>query len=468
MAATATSEAHDPAEGAAPGPVTVPGARTAGAGARSGGGPDAGPGSLAGSDPDSDADPDSTAGPGGGPAPVPLWRNRDYAGWWVSSLISSLGSAMSQLAYPLLMLYATGSVARAGIVGACLNIGGLSTTLLGGALADRYSRRLLAISADIVQVVAVGSVVFAVATGHVNVVHIAAVALVQGMCNGIGGAAINPVLKRIVPESQLPALSASKQGREMIARLIGPPVGGALFSLARWIPFAGDAASFAVSALGVAAIRRPLGPDPADRAAHASTWAAIREGFAYIRTSAYLRFIVLWSALISALFGGLVLLVIALIKDRGGSPATVGVVTAGAAVGGLFGALAAPWLIKRLGTGRLVVVASWAVVAVAVGLAYAPRPWQLGLLGAGAVFLVIPLNVALEAYQLKIVPDAMLGRVSSALGFGSSCLLWTAPVSAGALADAFGASVATLVLAGALAVLALWCGWSRAIRGIGS
>src|SRR5262249_14597578 len=75
---------------------------------------------------------------------APLWRNRDYAGWWVSSLISSLGSSMSQLAYPLLMLYATGSVARAGIVGACLNIGGLSTTLLGGALADHYSRRRLA------------------------------------------------------------------------------------------------------------------------------------------------------------------------------------------------------------------------------------------------------------------------------------------------------------------------------------
>src|SRR5438445_697162 len=33
---------------------------------------------------------------------IPLWRNRDYGGWWISSLISSLGSAMSQLAYPLL------------------------------------------------------------------------------------------------------------------------------------------------------------------------------------------------------------------------------------------------------------------------------------------------------------------------------------------------------------------------------
>src|SRR5262249_18286228 len=150
----------------------------------------------------------------------------------------------------------------------------------------------------------------------------------------------------IVPAEQFQALSASKQGREMISRLAGPPLGGALFTIARWIPFLGDAISFLVSALGVAMIRQPLGPDAADRAAHASTVASMREGFAYIRTSVYLRFIIVWSALTSALLGGIVLLVIALIKERGGGPTTIGVVTALAAVGGLGGALMAPLLLK--------------------------------------------------------------------------------------------------------------------------
>jgi predicted MFS family arabinose efflux permease len=395
---------------------------------------------------------------------APLWRNRDYAGWWISSLISSLGSSMSQLAYPLLMLYTTGSVARAGIVGACLNIGGLSTTLLGGALADHYSRRRLAVGADIIQAIAVGTVVFAIAEGHVNVVHIGGVALVQGMCNGIGGAAMNPVLKRIVPPEQFPALSASKQGREMISRLAGPPMGGALFSVAKWIPFLGDAVSFLASAVGVAMIRRPLGPDAEDRAGHDSALGLVREGFAYIRTSVYLRFVVVWMALTSALLGGLVLLVIALLKERGGGPTTVGVVTALAAVGGLGGALVAPVLLKQVRNRTLVLAASWIIVPAAVGIAAAPKPWEIAAISAFLVFLIVPLTVLLESYQLRIVPDALMGRVSSALNFGSSGLLWTAPVTAGVLADNFGVPTAMLVLAGAFVCLALWCTLAPAVH----
>jgi MFS family permease len=405
----------------------------------------------------------AAAGGGAGGA-IPLRRNRDYAGWWISSLVSSLGTAMSQLAYPLLMLYATGSVARAGIVGACLNIGGLSTTLLGGALADRYPRRWLIVGADLVQAVAVTTVVVAVAQGYVNVVHIGGVALIQGMANGVSGAAMTPVLKRIVSEEQFPTLSASKQGRDMISRLAGPLLGGALFSIAKWIPFLGDAISFVVSAVGIAIVRQPLGPDADDQASETSTLGSIREGFAYIVTSVYLRFIVVWMALTSALLGGMVLLVIALIKQRGGGPTTVGVVTALAAVGGVGGALIAPQLLKRIRSRTLVLSASWTIVVATVGIAAAPRPWQIGAISAFLVFLIVPLTVLLESYQLRVVPDALMGRVSSALSFGTSGLLWTAPVTAGVLADNFGVPTAMLVLAGAFVGLALWSTLARAVR----
>ena len=48
--------------------------------------------------------------------PPSLWRSRDYLGFWTGDAISSLGSSMSAIGYPLLILFATGSVARAGIV----------------------------------------------------------------------------------------------------------------------------------------------------------------------------------------------------------------------------------------------------------------------------------------------------------------------------------------------------------------
>ena len=72
-----------------------------------------------------------------------LFRNRDYTGWWIGETVSDFGSALSTVAYPLLILAVTGSAARVGIVGAADSVGGLVTMLIGGALADRFSRRTI-------------------------------------------------------------------------------------------------------------------------------------------------------------------------------------------------------------------------------------------------------------------------------------------------------------------------------------
>ena len=440
---------------------------------------------------------------------------------------------MSQIAYPLLMLYATGSVARAGVVGACLNLGGLATTLPGGVIADRLPRRPVIIACYIGQAVGTSTVVYAVARGHVNVLHIALVALIQGMLNGISGAALAPVLRRLVHPDQFPAMSAARQGRDMGASLIGPPVGGMLFTIARWLPFLGDAVSFAVAAVGVAAIRRPLGPDrarrrrfrarsaaatelfaeparsgestkleePAERSGTGSGSGSgtgtgtdagsgtdadsyadpdadaapppagiraaageIRAGVEFIVRHPFLRFAVPWAALVNALATGLVLLVIALLKERGAGPSAIGAITSAAAVGGLLGAVCAPLLARRISGRALVLSASWAVVLASVGVAYAPKPWQIGVIGAALVFLIVPLTVVLETYELRVVPEALLGRVLSARQFAVSSLLWTSTPVAGVLADSFGAGSAVLVLAGCFGVTALWTTASRAVR----
>lgn len=49
---------------------------------------------------------------------VPLWRNRDYLLLWTGQTISNVGSSVSALAFPLLVLLVTHSAAQAGLVGA--------------------------------------------------------------------------------------------------------------------------------------------------------------------------------------------------------------------------------------------------------------------------------------------------------------------------------------------------------------
>ena len=56
--------------------------------------------------------------PGAYVLPGPLWRNRDYMTLLGTQTLSDVGSQVSQLAFPLLMLSLIGSPAQAGFLGA--------------------------------------------------------------------------------------------------------------------------------------------------------------------------------------------------------------------------------------------------------------------------------------------------------------------------------------------------------------
>src|SRR6185312_6332008 len=92
--------------------------------------------------------------------PASLWRNRDYMAWWTGETLSVFGSSMSSLAFPLLVLFTTGSAAGAGVIAAARQIGTLATTLWGGVLADRVSRKLLLVCGPLVEAVVMAVVAF--------------------------------------------------------------------------------------------------------------------------------------------------------------------------------------------------------------------------------------------------------------------------------------------------------------------
>jgi MFS family permease len=385
-----------------------------------------------------------------------IWRSRDYLSWWTGTTVSALGSTLSSIAFPLLMLYQTGSVAKAGAIAALENVGRLTTLLIGGVLADRFSRKALLVAAPIVQALAVGAVVPLVLAHHVSVISLGAVAVVQGLVNGLSGGAMMPALKRIVPPEQFPAASASRQGRDMAAELIGPPIGGILFAAARWAPFVGDALSYLAAAIGSGLIRTPLGPDRDDDASHEPIRRQLAEGWQFIRSNDYMRFITAWVPIVNALFMVLFLLVLALVRHRGGGPISVGAANAIAAVGGLTGALLTPWLVRKVPGRTLVIIASWVLAIGAVAAAFVPRPWQIGAVFGVALVMAAPLYSVVESYQVKTVPDDLFGRVSTLLTFLNVGLLWIAPIIAGLLADFFSPIAAEVVGGGVLAALAVW------------
>jgi MFS family permease len=378
---------------------------------------------------------------------VPLWANRDYRGWWTANTVSALGTSISNIAYPLLVLYSTGSVVRAGGITAVHMIGTLATTLYGGALADRVSRKAILVVGPLVQALALGTVALFVAAGHSPLWMLLGTALVSGLAAGITAGATNPALRRIVPKEQLGTATGQEMGRDAAAEFFGAPLGGMLFAVSRWIPFAADAVSFVVASLGAALIRRPLGPDASGD--KGSVLGDIRAGVGLVRREPFLRFVVVWGSLLNVIAQGFALLFIALVRYRGGGPTTVGFVSSVALAGGIAGAVIAPVVLRSVRARLVLYVSAWSFVASFAVVALVPRPWQIGAVLLVAMLTMVPLNVVLESYLVRLVPDGYSGRVSAVTRFGGQALQWTGPLLAGVLAAVFG------VPGGAFALIAL-------------
>lgn len=91
-------------------------------------------------------------------ADVSVWRSRDFRLIWSAQSLSDLGSGLSQLAYPLLMLAITQSPVQAGALGAARALPYLLLGLPAGALTDRWNRRRVMILCDSVRAVTMLSV----------------------------------------------------------------------------------------------------------------------------------------------------------------------------------------------------------------------------------------------------------------------------------------------------------------------
>jgi MFS family permease len=400
--------------------------------------------------------PDSAAAPASDAAPAPsLWRNRDYMYVWTGDAISTLGSTLSEIAFPLLVLYSTGSAGQAGLVVAAQSIGNVLTMIWGGALADRVSRKALMFYPRLVQGAALAVVALLAGHGRATIAELAAAAAVSGLASGLARGGVVPALRRIVPAEQVAAASAQSQGRDAGAQLLGGPLGGFLFAVARWMPFLGDALSFLVSALTAALIRTPLGPDRDDGAPQQSMLADVRLGIRYVWNVPFLRFITFWATALNFVGNGFGLTLIFTLRARGVGPTGIGVASSCVLVAMLVSSVFANRIIARV-QARLIVVASAWVLAGSLSLVgLATEPWEI-VAAAWLTFLVIiPINAVIESYMVRVVPDELMGRVAAVGGFFGSSLGWLGMIAAGLFAQWFGAAHGALVFGGVVAVFAV-------------
>ncbi len=343
--------------------------------------------------------------------PRPLRRNRDFALLWTGQAVSMLGSRITSIAIPLLVLSMTGSPARAGVVGFFGTLPYLLVQLPAGGLVDRLDRRHTMVACDAVRAVALASVPAAIWAGHVTVAHLSIVAFVDGALAVVFGLAENAALPKVVPPSQLTEAIAQNEARERGAALAGQPLGGVLYQLAHALPFVADAISYGISIVTLLLIRTPFRVEPTTE--REPMHREIREGFRWLWNESFLRAATLLIAGSNFIFQGVMLAVVVVARERGASSSEVGLIFLLSGLGGLAGAVLAPRIRRLVPTRGVIVGVNWLWAALLPLMALPLNPVLLGPVFGAMTFIGPTWNVVISTYELTMIPDRLLGRVQS-------------------------------------------------------
>lgn len=362
------------------------------------------------------------------PRPVPLWRNRDYVLLWSGQLVSDLGSTASRLAFPLLILYLTGSPAQAGLLGAANGLPYAFLCLPAGAYIDRWNRKRVMLLCDVGRALALGSIPLAYALGSLSLVQLYAVAIIEGTLFTFFNLAETAALSQVVAKEQLPAATAQTQITYSLSDLLGPTLAGALYSVGRVLPFLADAVSYGVSVISLLFIKTEFQEERAQTKRR--LWGEIQEGIVWLWRHPLIRFLCFLTGGLNLTTSGFTLIIILLAQRFQATSFEIGLILAAGGVGGLLGAFAAPSIRRRVSFGQMLTGVMWLFTLLWPLLALAPN--LLLLSGAiFAVFVAIPAyDITQFSYRIALIPDALQGRVNSvfrlvAVGARPACLALT-------------------------------------------
>jgi MFS family permease len=361
--------------------------------------------------------------PNAGRPSRPLWRNRDFLLLWNGQTISTLGTNISTLALPLLVLALTHSPAQAGLLTAMRLLPYLLFSLPAGALLDRWDRKAVMIGCDLVRWLALGSVPLAFGLGHLTLIHLYLVAFVEGTSYVFFSLAQIAALPQVVSPAHLPQAYALDTTTEYIGTLLGPSLGGFLIGLVPLVAlgaslaYMADSLTYLVSLVSLLFIRVSFQMKRTARSKLA-LHKEIAEGLRFLWQRPLLRIMVVLTMTVNFLLSPVTLVIIVLAQGTLHIDVrTLGIILSAGGVGGVLGGVIAPWIRTRIRFGLAIIgsVIVWSIATLL--LAFASSPFFLAI-GVGVTSLVWPTyGVILVSYRLSITPDYLQGRVNSAFRF---------------------------------------------------
>jgi DHA3 family tetracycline resistance protein-like MFS transporter len=379
--------------------------------------------------------------------------HRDYRLLVGGMSVSLLGDGLFLVALAWQVYALSNAPTALASVGIAMTIPTIACLLLGGAVSDRYDRRLVMLCADAVRAIGLAVLAFLSVTGALTLWELMGVAVVYGAATAFFDPASDALVPELLPSDALAqANSLDQLIRPLALRLAGPAVGGVVIGLVGvgW-SFGLDAASFVVSAMTLLAMspaRRRV--DTTDGAAP-SVRREVAAGLRYVRSHAWL-----WATLVSAAIAYLLfmgpteVLLPFVVKNRLSDGAgALGLVFAAGGLGSLLCAI----VIGQRGLPRRALTfmyVCWTLATLAIaGYGLSSQLWGLMIASVAFNSLETAGTIAWATTKQRLVPTELLGRVSSLDWLISIGLLPVSFAITGPVSAALGLRT-TLVGAGAL------------------
>ena len=374
------------------------------------------------------------------------FRHRNYRLFFTGQAISLIGTWMQTVAQSWLVYRMTDSAVLLGANGFASQIPVFLMAPIGGLVADRFSRHRILLITQSMSMLISGTLAVLTLTGRVSVPIVFVTAALLGIINGFDIPARQSFVVQMVGREDLPNAIALNSSMFNGARILGPAIAGIL------VAAVGEGWCFAINSLsylavlgGLAAMTVAL---PQRHAQRKSPIAQIVEGFRFAAGTAPIRALMLFLGLVSFMgmpYSVLMPVFADRILDTGASG--LGILLGSAGIGAFAGSIVLASRPGVRGLGRWIAISGGSFGVLLIAFA-ASRNFVLScaiLLGIGCsmILQMASSNTLIQA----MVPDELRGRVMSIYSMMFMGMAPLGSLTAGALADAFGAPI-TVTLGG--------------------
>jgi MFS family permease len=337
--------------------------------------------------------------------------SRDFRILWIGAFVSTIGTWMQKIAQSWLVLSLTGSAWYLGLDSFLGELPILLFTLVGGVVADRYNRRFLLISSQVIQLASAALLAALVYLDVVRIWHVLLLSCTTGLAQAFGGPAYQSLIPSLVPKRDLPNAIALNSIQFNLSRVLGPVLAGlALASVGIAACFGLNALSFLAVIAALAALRVPHVRPDHDR----TMLTELKGGLAYVRNEQTLIALIVVAT--ASTFLGLPMqtfLPVLAQQIFGEGVDAYSRMMSFSGAGAVSGALVVAWLGRFDGMGKLLLrlqaVFSLLIIAVAWSRSI---PLTYALLFLAGVAMMITTALVTSLVQL-VAPDHLRGRVMS-------------------------------------------------------